>query len=161
MTFLSLTSYGDIPATLDFHLDFSPITWPLYRAWPSPNHEWVPWSIGNGFCMPAGNAHPFGHLVPSPFLGTCLCSNCWDEFSQTYHVFSRIFTLNAPWYSRFCSFYILVKIANYPLLYWWMNSSNFRSIQRLKEWPWHRQFVKSLILALLSFSLIIRIPYYV
>ena len=56
---------------------------------------------------------------------------------------------------------ILVKIANYPLLYWWMNSSNFRSIQLLKEWPWHRKFGNSLILALLSFSSVSRSPYYI
>ena len=41
-----------------------------------------------------------------------------------------------------------------------MNSSNFRSMQLLKEWPWHRKFVKSLILTILSFSLVSRIPYY-
>ena len=54
--------------------------------------------------------------------------------------------------------YILVKIANYPLLYWWMNSSDFRSIQLLKEWPWHR---KTLILALLTFNSVSYIPYYI
>ena len=57
--------------------------------------------------------------------------------------------------------YILVKIANYPLLYWWMNSSNFRSIQLLKQWPWYRKFGKSLILASLSFSSASHIPYYI
>ena len=56
---------------------------------------------------------------------------------------------------------ILVKIANYPLLYWWMNSSNFRNMQLLKEWTWHRKFGKSLILALLSFSSVSHIPYYI
>ena len=56
---------------------------------------------------------------------------------------------------------ILVKISNYPLLYWWMNSSNFISIQLLKEWHWHRNFGKSLILAFLSFSSVSHIPYYI
>ena len=28
-----------------------------------------PWSIRNGCCMPAGNAYPSGHLVPSPIVG--------------------------------------------------------------------------------------------
>ena len=49
--------------------DFPPISWPWYRLWPSPNYEWFPWSIGNGCIMPAGNAYPSGHLVPSPILG--------------------------------------------------------------------------------------------
>ena len=49
--------------------DFPPISWPWYRAWPSPNYEWFSWSICNGCGMPAGNAYPSGHLVPSLILG--------------------------------------------------------------------------------------------
>ena len=78
--------------------DFPPILWHWYRAWPSPNYEWFPWSIWNGCGMPAGNAYPSGHLVPSPFFWTCLCSNCWDQIPRTCHVFIRLFTLNTPWY---------------------------------------------------------------
>ena len=33
---------------LPYQSDFPPILWPLYRAWPSPNYEWFPWSICNG-----------------------------------------------------------------------------------------------------------------
>ena len=51
--------------------DFPPISWPWYRLWPSPNYEWFPWSICNGCGMPAGNAYPSGHLVPSPQFRTC------------------------------------------------------------------------------------------
>ena len=48
--------------------DFSPISWPWYRVWHSQNYKWFLWSICNGCGMPAGNAYPFGHLVPScPF----------------------------------------------------------------------------------------------
>ena len=32
------------------------------------DHEWFPWSICNGCGMPAGNAYPSGHLVPSPIV---------------------------------------------------------------------------------------------
>ena len=32
-------------------------------------NEWCPWSICNGCRMPAGNAYPSGHLVPSPIVG--------------------------------------------------------------------------------------------
>ena len=42
-------------------------------------------------------AYPSGHLVP-PLLGTCLCSNCWDQFHQTCRIFSRLYILNAPRY---------------------------------------------------------------
>ena len=31
-----------------YQSDFPPISLPLYRAWPSPNYEWFPWSICNG-----------------------------------------------------------------------------------------------------------------
>ena len=33
------------------------------------DYEWFQWSICNGCGMPAGNAYPSGHLVPSPILG--------------------------------------------------------------------------------------------
>ena len=33
---------------LPYRSDFTPMSWPLYRAWPSPNYEWFPWSICNG-----------------------------------------------------------------------------------------------------------------
>ena len=33
------------------------------------DYEWFPWSICNGCGMPAGNAYPSGHLVPSPIFG--------------------------------------------------------------------------------------------
>ena len=33
-----------------------------------------------------------------PFLGTCLCSNCWDQILRTCHIFTRLFTLNTPLY---------------------------------------------------------------
>ena len=49
--------------------NFPRISWPWYRPWPSSNYEWFPWSICNGCGMPAGNAYPSGHLVPSPILG--------------------------------------------------------------------------------------------
>ena len=39
----------------------------LHRLWV--DYEWFPWSICNGCGMPAGNAYPSGHLVPSPVVG--------------------------------------------------------------------------------------------
>ena len=33
------------------------------------DYEWFPWSICNVCGMPAGNAYPSGHLVPSPIVG--------------------------------------------------------------------------------------------
>ena len=57
--------------------------------------------------------------------------------------------------------YILVKVANYPLLYWWMNSGNIKSKQLRKEGPWDCKFGRSLIMFLLSFTLVSHIPYYI
>ena len=31
-----------------------------------------------------------------PVLGTCLCSNCWDQFYRTYRIFTWLFTWNTP-----------------------------------------------------------------
>ena len=36
--------------------------------------------------------------VPPPLLGTCLRSNGWDQIPRTWHVFTRLFTSNTPWY---------------------------------------------------------------
>ena len=47
------------------------------------DYEWFPWSICNGCGMPAGNAYHSGHLVPSPFWGACMCSDCWDSFPDS------------------------------------------------------------------------------
>ena len=50
-------------------LDLPPISWPWYRDWPSPNYEWLSWSVCNGCGIREGNAYPSGHLVPPPFFG--------------------------------------------------------------------------------------------
>ena len=71
--------------------DFPQIPWPWYRAWPSPNYEWFPWSFCNGFGMPAGNAYPSGHLVPSPLSrggGGLACTLIVDQFFSTLHRFN-------------------------------------------------------------------------
>ena len=47
------------------------------------------------------------------------------------------------YYTPYRSPYILVKIANSPLLYQvncWMNSSSFRGMQFCNEWPWDSKF---------------------
>ena len=37
---------------------------------------------------------PFRPPGSIPHFGTCLCSNCWDQFSRTCRVFSRLFTVD-------------------------------------------------------------------
>ena len=64
--------------------------WPWYRTWPSPNCEWFPRNVSEGVASMI--AYPSGHLVPY------LCSNCWDQFSRTCLICSRLFTLNNPRY---------------------------------------------------------------
>ena len=39
---------------------------------------------------------PFRTPCSVPHFGTCLCSNCWDQFSRTCRVFSRLFTVDTP-----------------------------------------------------------------
>ena len=60
---------------------FTHSLWPWYRAWPSPNYEWFPWSICNGCGMPAGNAYPSGHLV-SYLLGLAYAPIIETSFPQ-------------------------------------------------------------------------------
>ena len=78
--------------------DFLPISWPWYRLWPSPNYEWFPWSICNGCGMPAGNAYPSGHLVPSPILGLANAPNS-SNLPCLYSTFHLEYPLVL---SRFC-----------------------------------------------------------
>ena len=92
--------------------DFPQVSWPWYRAWPSPNYEWFPWSICNGCDMPAGNAYPSGHLLPSPFFGLACAPIVWDQIPLTCHVCTRLFILNTPMYFLdFAFFYFLLKYA--------------------------------------------------
>ena len=41
----------------------------LIQSLTFTEYDWFPWSICNGCGMPAGNAYPSGHLVPSPIVG--------------------------------------------------------------------------------------------
>ena len=78
--------------------DFPPISWPLYRAWPSPNYEWFPLKHLQRVWLDSRERLPFPTPGSVPLFGTCLCSNCWDQIPRTCHVFTRLFTLNTPWY---------------------------------------------------------------
>ena len=71
----------------------------LIEQFEYSNHNltWFIWSIWNGCGMPAVNAYPSGHLVPSHHCWTWLCSN-WDQIPRVCHVFTRLFTSNTPWY---------------------------------------------------------------
>ena len=62
-------------------------TWLLYQNWPLPNFRRFQLSICDGCGMPAGHAYQIGHLVPS-FFGTCLRSNCWNNFFLSFRDFS-------------------------------------------------------------------------
>ena len=41
---------------------------------------------------------PFRTPGSVPHLGTCQCSNSWDQIPRTCHVFTRLFTSITPWY---------------------------------------------------------------
>ena len=77
MTFWPLIN-SDFSTTQTFHK----LSWPWYRAWPSSNYECFQWNICNGCGMPAGNAYPSGHLVPSPFLGLACVSIVETRFLE-------------------------------------------------------------------------------
>ena len=74
--------------------DFSSISLPWYRTWPSLNYEWFPWSICKGCRMPAGNAYPSRHLVPSLGLSYApiVATGC-SEFIVSFLNFSPIIFL--------------------------------------------------------------------
>ena len=61
-------------------------SWPWYRAWPSLNYDWFPWSICNGCGMPVGNGYlpdtlfrPFWGLAYAPIDETS-----FHRFAQNF-----------------------------------------------------------------------------
>ena len=66
-------------------------------SWTFTDYEWFPWNICNGCGMPAGNAYPSGHLVPSPIVGLA-CAPIVETRFLELAMSSRLFTSNTPWY---------------------------------------------------------------
>ena len=72
----------------------SPIKLPIHRSWFSPKYEWFPRSICNGVSCKQETRT----FLDQSLFRTRLCSHCWDQISQTCHVFSLLFILNPPRY---------------------------------------------------------------
>ena len=75
--------------------------------------EMFPLDICDECDIPAGSALlTLQETWSPPLFGTCLCSNCGNQIPQTYHAFTRLFTLNTPWYFffRFCSQFHQISI---------------------------------------------------
>ena len=76
------------------------------------DYEWFPWSNGCG--MPAGNAYPSGHLVPSPIVRLACAPNVETRFlelarSPSFSLYST-FHLEYPLVlSRFCFIIIIIE----------------------------------------------------
>ena len=105
-----MASYSDFQTDQTFH-QFS---WPWYRTWPSPNYEWFPWSICN-LWLASRERLPFRAPGSVSLLGTCLCSNCWDQIYRTCHIF--FLHLKYPSVlSRFC--FTAYKKCKGMLLWW-------------------------------------------
>ena len=81
--------------------DFPPMSLLWYRAWPSPNYEWFPWSICNGWGCQQGTLTLPDTWFRPPF-GDLLMLQLLRPVYRTYRIFSRFFTLNTPRYFRFC-----------------------------------------------------------
>ena len=76
---------------------FPSISWPLYRAWPSPITSGFHGAFATGVACQQGTLTLLDTWF-RPYCGTCLCSNCWDQIPRTFHVFTWLFTSNTPWY---------------------------------------------------------------
>ena len=86
--------------------DFSPISWLWSRTWPPPNYEWFSMDhLQRVWHHASRELLPFRTPGFVPLLGTCLCSNCWDQIPRTCHLFTWLFTLNTPWYFLDFAFY--------------------------------------------------------
>ena len=73
------------------------------------DYEWFPWRICNGCGMPAGNAYPSGHLVPSPFWDLLMLQLLRPNSANLPCLYST-FHLEYPLVlSRFCMVPTFVK----------------------------------------------------
>ena len=81
----------------------SPVSWPWYRSLICTNLRVVSMEHLQWMWNASRERLPFLILGLVPLFWTYLCSNCWYQFSRTYRVFSRLFTLNTP---RYFVFYI-------------------------------------------------------
>ena len=52
---------------------------------------------------------PFRTPGSVPVFETCLCSNCCDQIPRTCHVFTRLLTLNIPWYFLDFALYYFIR----------------------------------------------------
>ena len=112
---------------LPYRSDFPPISWPLYRAWPSPNYEWFPWSICNGCGSQQGTLTlpdtwfrpPFWDLLmlqllrPNSSNLPCLYSTFHLEYPL---VLSRFCSLRLSWVCIMMDSVVLQK-RQHPLYY--------------------------------------------
>ena len=131
------------------HSDFPPISWLWYQALPSPNYEWFPWSICDGYDMPAGNAYPSGHLVaPPPYFGTCLCSNCWEQSSKLSCLYPTFHLEYSLVLSRFCLYTTCIKIHKYILMLRW-NKCVLLPRKHKKTWLSYFGFHKNICIKIL------------
>ena len=98
MTFWPLTSYSDLPTYQTFHqfhdleteLELHRLTFTELRV-VSMEHLQRMWHASRECLL-------FRKPCYVPLFGTCFCSNSWDQFFRTCHVFSRLFTLKTPRY---------------------------------------------------------------
>ena len=81
------------------------------------DYEWFPWSICNGCGMPAGNAYPSGHLVPSPIVGLAcapIVETRFLELAMSLLDFSPRIPLGTfsifLWYTVFITLHVCVII---------------------------------------------------
>ena len=82
---------------LPYRSDFPPISWPLYRAWPSPTYEWFPWSICNGW-LASRERFPFRTPGSAPHLGLANAPIVETKFLELAMSLLDFFTSNTPWY---------------------------------------------------------------
>ena len=102
MIFWPSTIYSDYPICQNFYFHDLDTELALYQT-TSGFHG----AIATGVtCQPGALTLPDTWF--RLFSGTCLWSSSWDHFSRTYHVFSRLFTLNI---SRYVLHFVLSGIS--------------------------------------------------
>ena len=90
------------------------------------DYEWFPWSICNGCGMPAGNAYPSGHLVPSPILGLANAPIVETKLAMSLLDFSPRIPLG--------TFSILLWTAYKKCLFYFIYTDKSEIVYRIYKW---------------------------
>ena len=126
----SLISFWSLTSCKPIRLNTNVPSW--FRTWPLPNHKRFQWKIWDECGILSVNSGPYGQIDSSLFE-TCICSNCWNQFSKTFNKLSQVFTLGIPRYFHVCCLF-MQHFRNKILIRYKINESCMINTRMWLQW---------------------------